>query len=114
MIRHDHPWVDEQLDLESYLALEHVHASSRRTGLGYVGLTRRKLGRERNIALLIPDAWRSSRWLRSRIWQRPCSIRWQKYYDVWTPELPFKVPMAEAFLYWHKSVEHDKASQWLT
>ena len=50
-VRHDHPLVDNELTLEQFLELSHVHVSSRRRGHGYIDRALNRLGYTRKIQL---------------------------------------------------------------
>ena len=51
LVRAEHSLIKDQLDIETYLRLDHIHISSRRGGLGPVDLALGKMGKRRKIAL---------------------------------------------------------------
>lgn len=112
-IRRDHPLVDGELTLEQFLRLEHIHVSSRRSGMGYVDAALNQLGERRHIALrmqhhlMAPDIVCQSDLALSL----PYTLARQ--FDLQLFELPFAVAPLELHLYWHKSADHDQANQWM-
>ena len=117
VIREDHPMVKDQLDINTYLSLQHIHISSRRGGLGHVDLTLGKMGRKRKIALRTQH-YRATPQLISRT---DLVLTVPKVFaDFLTNvspvrylNLPFNVPNLETFLYWHGSTDKDQANQWM-
>ena len=52
IVRKDHPILKKQnITIEDYLALSHIHISNRKTGMGHVDMTLYKLGLSRDIYL---------------------------------------------------------------
>jgi DNA-binding transcriptional LysR family regulator len=117
VVRKDHDLVKDKLDLNTYLALDHIHISSRRGGLGHVDLALGKMGKKRKISLRTQHYF-STPQLVSRtdlaltvprifadflVNNSPV-----KYLDI-----PFEVPNLESYLYWHESTDKDQANQWM-
>lgn len=112
-VRRGHPLLEGGLTLERYLQLEHLHVSSRRSGMGYVDVALNQLGERRHIALRVqhhltaPDIVRHSDLALSL----PNTLARQ--FDLQLFELPFAVAPLELHLYWHKSADRDQANQWM-
>jgi DNA-binding transcriptional LysR family regulator len=117
VVRLDHSHVRDKLDISTYLALKHIHISSRRGGLGHVDLSLGKMGKKRDIALRTQH-YLSTPQLVSRtdlaltvprifadflVGNAPV-----RYLDI-----PFDVPNLESHLYWHESTDKDQANQWM-
>jgi DNA-binding transcriptional LysR family regulator len=115
--RQRHPKVRAKLDLDTYLAQEHIAVSSRRRGLsaevfelGRHNLRRRIrlrcqsyfaaccVVRETNLILTMPA--RYARILNTQFGNRLLPF-------------PLKVPAFDSYLYWHANAEGDPANAWL-
>jgi len=113
MLRHGHPFQGDTLTLEDYLALEHIHVSSRRRGIGQVDAELNRIGCRRSIQMRVQHylvapivALRSDLALTA-------PIRLLSGYDARIIELPFPVSPLELHCYWHRSADQDQANQWL-
>ncbi|MDA1300440.1 MAG: LysR family transcriptional regulator [Proteobacteria bacterium] len=117
VVRRDHPLVHEDMSIETYLDLNHIHISSRRGGLGHVDLSLGKMGRKRNIVLRTQH-YLSTPELVSRT---DLALTVPSIYGdflvnnapVQYKTLPFEVPHLETHLYWHDSTDRDQANQWI-
>lgn len=113
MVRPGHPSAATALDMEAYLALDHVMPSSRRRGLGHVDLALRRLGLQRRIRLrsqhylLTPHVVGSTDLALSA----PASLA--RLHGLRTLELPLEVPPLEIRMFWHRRAEGDPALAWL-
>lgn len=113
VMRAKHPLSTASLTLERFLEQEHIHVSSRMKGAGHVDLALRSIGCKRHVAIrlqhyaALPSLLAQSEFIAAvpttvaRHWHLPCQT------------LPFDSPKLELQLFWHKSVEHDPAVQWL-
>ncbi|WP_237065950.1 LysR family transcriptional regulator [Microbulbifer guangxiensis] len=114
MVRADHPLAEqERLTLEQYLALGHVHVSSRRTGPGIVDIALNKLGRRRSIRLRVQH-YRVAPLVVLRTdlaLTVPASLASQ--YSARLFELPFQIPQMDWHLLWHRNQDGDPANRWL-
>ena len=113
LVRADHPEVGEQLTLEQYLALGHVHISSRRKGIGHVDMALNKLGKRRDIHLRLQHYMIAPRIVQrtNLAWTAPRALG--RTLDLKAVELPFELQTLEWHLYWHKSADGDQANQWM-
>lgn len=113
MIRHGHPFRGNRLSMDDYLAMGHIHVSSRRKGGGYVDAALSKLGCRRKIQMRVQHymvapliAMRSDLTLTA-------PIQLLQRYDARILELPFELPYPEWYCYWHRSVDQDQGNRWL-
>ncbi len=113
MVRLDHPDIRGSLSLEQYLALGHVHISSRREGLGHVDVALNSLGLQRNVLMRVQHYLVAPRILRRTNLALTVPKRWAQRFDMQILELPFEVPPINSHLYWHKSAEEDGANRWV-
>ena len=115
--RRGHPAIQGALDLETYLGLEHVFASPRSVGLGHEDAALTGLGHERKIAVRCQNAM--SAWqIVSRsdmilTLSRRYAETFQDLEDNQLLQLPFELPAAQAFMYWHEASEADPGLGWL-
>ncbi len=117
VIRQDHPLVNKDMAIDTYLALSHIHISSRRGGLGHVDLSLGKMGRKRNIVLRTQH-YLSTPELVSRT---DLALTVPRIFadflvnnaPVKYMALPFEVPNLETYLYWHDSTDRDQANRWI-
>ncbi|VUD52509.1 PCP degradation transcriptional activation protein [Thalassocella blandensis] len=116
-VRKNHPVVssvqDNTLSLEAYLALEHIHVSGRRRGMGVVDSELNRMSKARKIKLRVQHylvapviAQRSD-----LILSGPELLL--RDYEGHMFEIPFPLPEESWHLYWHKSADQDKANQWM-
>jgi DNA-binding transcriptional LysR family regulator len=117
VVRNRHPKVHTGLDLDTYLALEHIAVSSRRRGLTAEDfeLSRHNLRRrvrlrcqhyfaachvvsETDLVLTMPE--RYARTINAQFRNRLLPF-------------PLKVPVFDTYLYWHANAEGDPANEWL-
>lgn len=115
--RQGHPRVQSGIDLATYLELDHVLASSRRTGPGVEDLALHRLGLERRIKL------------RCQHFSTACEAvartdliltMFERYAQALNAPLanrifplPYEAPVHELYLYWHESAEQEPGNRWL-
>jgi DNA-binding transcriptional LysR family regulator len=117
LVRTDHPLVKDEMDLDTYLALQHVHISSRRGGLGQVDLALGKMGKRRKISL------RTQHYLATPelVARTDLALTVPRVFadfvvtrlPVKYVQMPFEVPNLETYLYWHESTDQDQANRWM-
>jgi DNA-binding transcriptional LysR family regulator len=114
-LRRDHPLAAQPLTLtlERYLALKHIHISSRVRGAGHVDIALRALGRKRTVALRLQHYVAAPAVLAATDWALSLPRRIAAHWDVLLLPLPFATEPFDLHLYWHKSVDHDPANRWL-
>lgn len=117
VVRKDHPVISGQLSTDAYLALSHIHISSRRGGLGHVDLALGKMGKRRHIALRTQHYLATpelvSRTDLALTVPRVFADFLVAQYPVEYFQLPFSVPNLESHLYWHESTDQDQANRWM-
>ena len=119
IVRHDHPAVGDgmDIDMDSYLRQEHILVSSRRSGPGLEDIELHRLGVERRVRLRCQHYFAACRVvsLTDLVLTMPESyarIANRQYGNQILP-FPLSVPMLDAYLYWHASVEQEPANRWL-
>jgi DNA-binding transcriptional LysR family regulator len=113
MLRPEHPFRRKSLRMQDYLALQHMHISSRRKGVGYVDAELAKLGLERKIRM------RAQHYMVGPLiamntdlaLTAPTSLLGR--YQGRMLKLPFAVPPLEVHSYWHCTRDRDPANVWL-
>ncbi len=117
VVHKSHPLVNENMDLNTYLALKHIHISSRRGGLGQVDLTLGKMGQKRNIALRTQHYFATPELVTRTELALTVPRIFADFIVNNAParylSLPFEVPNLESYLYWHESTDKDQANQWM-
>ena len=114
IVRKDHPILEKQnITLEDYLDLSHIHISNRKTGMGHVDMTLYKLGLTRDIYL------RAQHFLVAPyiVEQSDMAITTTKGFAVdrnlaWQ-ELPFDIDPLVLHLYWHENNDNESSSKWM-
>lgn len=117
LARRDHPRVQGQIDLDTYLELDHTQVSSRRFGPAIEDMALRRLGLKRRVRL------------RCQHYAAACRIVSQTDFLATMPSrfaassnaalqnqllpAPFEVPPIEMFLYWNTGTDNDAGAQWL-
>lgn len=115
--RRGHPRIDGAIDLPTYLALDHVMATPRPSGLGAEDEVLAALGSERRIAVRsqhITAAWRivagSDMVLTIA---RSNAQAMQQVAPLQILPLPFAVAPRTLQLLWHETAERDPGNAWL-
>ncbi len=115
--RQGHPDIPGQLDLDTYLRLDHVFASPRSSGLGQEDAALSKIGLDRRIAVRCQNAM--SAWqivARSDMiltLSRRNARAFQGLENNQLVELPLTMAPTELYMYWHEATEADPGAQWL-
>jgi DNA-binding transcriptional LysR family regulator len=113
-MRPGHPLAKAQLSLDEYLALGHIHISSRRHGLGYVDLALGKLGVQRKVVLRSQHYLMASSVLQQTDLVITVPERFARHHDLHAVALPVPdVPSLATHLYWHESTDQDPANRWM-
>lgn len=117
VVREDHPIVKDDIDLETYLSLSHVHVSSRRGGLGQADLALGKMGKKRRVSLRTQNYLTTPRLISQTDQALTTPLLFakfiQKTYKVKYFRVPFDIPPLETYLYWHESTDQDQANTWM-
>lgn len=113
MLRKGHPLADQTLTLARYLALGHIHISSRREGLGHVDAALNKLGTPRKIQMRVQHYMVAPLIAMRTDLALTAPSRLAQGYDALQLALPFALPTMDLHLYWHRSADRDHANTWL-
>ncbi|RDU95907.1 LysR family transcriptional regulator [Trinickia dinghuensis] len=113
MLRPDHPYARDELTIDDYLALGHIHVSSRRQGIGLVDAELGKMGLSRTILTRVQHYLVAPLIAMRTDLVLTAPLRLLQRYDARILELPFDIPRIEARCYWHRSVSEDPAHRWL-
>lgn len=113
LVRPDHPDVGNSLTMEQYMSLNHIHVSSRRSGLGHVDMTLNSLGYQRKIQLRVRHYLVAPQVVRHTNMALTVPLRVAQKANLKILELPFELPSLDWHLYWHKSADRDQANCWL-
>ncbi len=117
VVRNDHGLVKDKLDLNTYLALDHIHISSRRGGLGHVDLSLGKMGKKRKISLRTQHYFATPQLVSRTDLALTVPRIFADFLVNNSPvrylDIPFDVPHLESYLYWHESTDKDQANRWM-
>lgn len=116
LARADHPAVRDSLDLQTYLAQEHVLITGRRRGGGHEDIVLGRLGMSRRIRVRCQQHVAASEIVRQSNLLATMSRRQADLANVHAKNrvlaFPAEIPPLEMFLYWHANTDQDPASQW--
>lgn len=113
-MRQGHPLARDAISQDEYLALTHIHISSRRSGLGHVDLALGKIGLQRRIALRSQHYLMATTVMQSTDMVMTVPERFARRNALHYVELPVNdVPTLETHLYWHESTDQDPANRWM-
>ncbi len=113
LARKNHPLIQNELTMDTFMKLGHINVSNRKAGAGPVDIALDKIGKKRKIVmrgqhfLAVPSAISKT----DLIACLPYHLA--KHYDLAMYEIPFEIPELEYFLYWHVSADHDSAHKWM-
>jgi DNA-binding transcriptional LysR family regulator len=113
LVRPDHPDIGARLSLEQYLALEHIHVSSRRQGLGLVDTELNRMGYQRKIRLRLQHYMVAPDVVHRSNLALTVPSHWAQKTGLRALELPFVMPAQGSHLLWHKSADGDQANRWV-
>lgn len=116
-VRADHPRVRDTLDLATYLALDHVMTSSRRSGPGLEDLALQRLGHERRVVVRCQHHWTACQLVASSdlLLTMPERYAGTANAVLGNRLLPFPVAAAanDLYLYWHANADAEPGNRWL-
>lgn len=117
LARKNHPIVRGALDLDTYLAQEHVLVTGRRRGRGYEDVALTKLGVTRRIRVRCQQHAAAAEIVKRTDLLATLSSKHAELFNRETNNqiLPFpaELPPLDSFLYWHARAEEDPACRWL-
>lgn len=114
-MRKGHPLsAHKTISLKQYLDAQHIHISSRRSGLGPVDLALGKMGVQRNIVLRSQHYLMAHTVLQSTDLTITAPARFAQHHQLHSVELPISgVAPIESHLFWHSSADQDPANRWM-
>jgi DNA-binding transcriptional LysR family regulator len=115
--RKDHPRIQGELDLETYLQQDHILASSRRRGPGLEDFELSRLGLQRRIRLRCQHYFAACRVVSQSdllltMPERYAQVANRQFENQILP-FPTELPPFDVYLYWHANVDGDPANRWL-
>jgi DNA-binding transcriptional LysR family regulator len=117
VVNKDNDKVGDKLDIDTYLALQHIHISARRGGLGHVDLSLGKMGKKRDIVLRTQHYLSTPQLVANTNFALTVPRIFADFLAESVPirylDLPFDVPKLESYLYWHESTDKDQANMWM-
>lgn len=114
-MRKEHPLAAQtNITLKQYLNAQHIHISSRRSGLGPVDLALGKVGLQRNIVLRSQHYLMAHTVLQSTDLTITAPARFAQQHNLHYAELPIAgIDPIESHLFWHASADQDPANRWM-
>ncbi|MGY0218423.1 LysR family transcriptional regulator [Endozoicomonadaceae bacterium StTr2] len=117
LARHDHPRIRRGLELEHYLAEEHILVSARRRGTGYEDMELARLGHQRKIGLRCQSHFTASMIVSQSdlLLTLPAShaITLNRQQNNQLFPLPLQVQGLISFCYWYQGNSTDPGLCWL-
>jgi DNA-binding transcriptional LysR family regulator len=115
--RHGHPQMRQGLELETYLAQDHVMVTSRRKGPGLEDVELGTRGLKRRVRLRCRNYLAALRAVAETDLVLTMAERYagalSAGLDIRILPLRFRMPTLDLHLYWHSSVDGDAANRWL-
>jgi DNA-binding transcriptional LysR family regulator len=116
-VRVDHPRVRDTLDLATYLDLDHVITSSRRSGPGLEDVALQRLGHERRVVVRCQHHWTACQLVATSDLLLTMPERYAGIANAALGNrlLPFPVAAAanDLYLYWHANADAEPGNRWL-
>jgi DNA-binding transcriptional LysR family regulator len=117
VVRKDHPRIKSKLDLQAYLAEDHILASSRRHGSGLEDFELSRLGLQRRVMLRCQHYYAACRVVSQTDLLLTMPERYARaanqHLDNRILPFPADMPPFDVYLYWHANVDGDPANRWL-
>lgn len=116
-VRKGHPMVGDTLDVDTYVALQHVLISSGSRGPGVVDMALDRIGKERRVALRVPHFVVAPLVLSQTDYVLTLASRVARAFaDALQLRLfppPVELPEFTIRQVWHQRFQHDPAHKWL-
>jgi len=113
VVRQGHPAANQELTLDDYINLNHLHVSGRRHGEGAVDIVLRRRGLTRAIAIELQSHLAVTEILQNTDLAVTLTEGWAASLPLVTLPLPIAVPPLEMKLYRHPRTNGDAAVVWL-
>lgn len=115
--RKGHPRVDDAIDLDTYLSLEHIIATARPYGPGLEDMALERMGLVRRVAVRCQHAITAWQIVASSDMLFALPRSHAEVLDAMWPmqlvELPLPVEQSGSYLYWHQAAQADPGLAWL-
>ncbi|MGP0058889.1 MAG: LysR family transcriptional regulator [Beijerinckiaceae bacterium] len=115
--RRDHAVIGDELDADTYLQLEHIAVSARRSGPAFEDFELQRLGIERRIRMRCQNYATACRVVsRSNLiltLSEYAAFALNDLYGNKALACPFQLRAYDSYLYWHINAENDPANAWL-
>lgn len=109
----NHPRLQQELDIDTFLSLGHVTVSTQKYEQSQVDVALNKLGKKRQVKLCGQHFLTVPSVIVKTDLVACLPFHLAKHYEVEMFELPFEVPSIEYFLHWHVSADKDLAHVWM-
>ncbi|HEX8953611.1 MAG TPA: LysR family transcriptional regulator [Polyangia bacterium] len=117
LMRKRHPLAKKRLDLPTYLALDHVVASSRLRGPGLEDLELARRGLQRRVRLRCQHYYTACCvvGVSDLLLTMPeyYALNLNRHFGYRMVPLPLKLPPLDTYIYWHATVHDEPANRWL-
>jgi len=117
LMRKRHPLARKKIDLDTYIALEHVVASSRSRGYGLEDMELARIGLKRRVRLRCHHYYAACAVVDRTDLLLTMPEQYARTLNGWFEHrivpLPFDVPPIDMYLYWHATADDDSANRWL-
>lgn len=115
--RKEHPDIGSTLDLDMYLAQDHVLVSSRSTGPSIEDFELGRLGLQREIGLRCQHAFSACRVIMDNnmlfTLTKTTAMMYAQLLNLAVYPLPVDLPDIDVHLYWHTNMDLEPANKWL-
>jgi DNA-binding transcriptional LysR family regulator len=115
--RKNHPAITPELDLDTYLRLNHVLVSSRSTGPSLEDFELSRIGLHRKISLRCQHALSACQVILNNdmllTLPKTAAAMYSKMLDIAIYPMPVELPDIGVHLYWHVNVDKEPANKWL-
>jgi DNA-binding transcriptional LysR family regulator len=116
LARRNHPAIQGELNLETYLALEHILITGRRRGSGHEDAALSRRGMSRRIRMRCQQHAAANEVVSQSdllaTMPRSYAEQVNRHTDNQIFACPADIPALDLFLYWHSNVDKDSASLW--
>jgi DNA-binding transcriptional LysR family regulator len=113
VLRRDHPRAKRRLTLQAFVSLNHIVASSRRTGRTIVDEALSRVGERIKPLIRLQHYQPAFHIVMSSDLALVAPLSLAKRYDVAIRELPFDTPSLDLLLFWRPDTGEEPAIRWL-
>lgn len=113
IVRENHPVLKEELTLDRYLELAHLHVSSRTSGMGYVDYALERLNVKRRIVVRTQHYLMAGKLVAETDLCATVLNYFADFPGTRMLKLPFELEHQGHHLYWHHNRDSDPAIRWI-